>query len=122
MKNAKILVIDDNESIRLTFKIFLAEESFEVEIAEDFEPVGSSDTVKVAVRVVAATNRNLKEKVEQGDFREDLFYRLKVMEINLPPLREREEDIPCLSNISARCLTQGLTKKMKAFPKMCWTY
>ncbi|TAL22278.1 MAG: response regulator [Nitrospirae bacterium] len=64
----------------------------------EFERVGDSTPVKVDVRVIAATNHNLVEKIKKGAFREDLYYRLKVIEINLPPLRERREDIPLLVN------------------------
>ncbi len=63
---------------------------------KEFERVGDSKPVKVDVRIIAATNKNLMEKVKRGEFREDLYYRLKVVEINLPPLRERKEDIPLL--------------------------
>ncbi|MFH0731149.1 MAG: sigma 54-interacting transcriptional regulator [Pseudomonadota bacterium] len=63
-----------------------------------FERVGDSKPVKVALRIITATNHNLMEKVRQGHFREDLFYRLKVFEITLPPLRDRLEDIPLLVN------------------------
>ncbi len=62
----------------------------------EFERVGSSTPTKVDIRMIAATNRNLMEKVSQGELREDLYYRLKVVEIRLPPLRERREDIPLL--------------------------
>ncbi|MEA3470034.1 MAG: sigma 54-interacting transcriptional regulator [Thermodesulfobacteriota bacterium] len=62
------------------------------------EPVGSSKGVDVDVRVISATNRDLAELIAKGEFRDDLFFRLKVMKINLPPLRERTEDIPLLVN------------------------
>jgi len=62
----------------------------------EFEPVGSSETRKTDVRLVAATNRNLEEEVQQGRFREDLFYRLHVYPITVPPLRDRKQDIPLL--------------------------
>ena len=63
-----------------------------------FERVGSSETVQVDVRVIAATNCDLKQRVERGEFREDLYYRLNVVPITLPSLAERKEDIPALAN------------------------
>jgi DNA-binding NtrC family response regulator len=63
---------------------------------KEFERVGGSEVIKADVRIIAATNRNLDKMVEKGEFREDLLYRLKVIPINLPPLRERKEDIPLL--------------------------
>ncbi len=63
---------------------------------EEIRPLGSSRTVKVDVRIIAATARNLRQEVERGAFREDLFYRINVLAIELPPLRRRKEDIPLL--------------------------
>src|SRR6188508_3453542 len=65
--------------------------------AREFERVGDSQTVKVDVRVIAATNSDLKRMVEDGSFREDLFYRLNVIPVRVPPLRERRADIPLLA-------------------------
>ncbi len=62
----------------------------------EFERIGSSVPIKIDIRVIAATNRNLSEEVEDGKFREDLYYRLNVIHIHMPPLRERKDDIPLL--------------------------
>jgi DNA-binding NtrC family response regulator len=63
----------------------------------EFERVGGTQTIKVDVRVIAATNRNLAEEVKAGRFREDLYYRLNVVTIDMPPLRDRKNDIPSLA-------------------------
>jgi Nif-specific regulatory protein len=78
----------------------------------EFERVGSSHTLKVNVRVIAATNRNLEEEVAEGNFREDLFYRLNVMPIHTPALRERLEDIPAL----AQFLLERISKQQGGRP------
>jgi DNA-binding NtrC family response regulator len=82
----------------------------------EFERVGSSETVKVDVRVLAAANCDLKEKVERGEFREDLYYRLNVVPIQLPSLAERKEDIPLLAEhlIERVCRREDLARKRLA--------
>lgn len=65
---------------------------------KEFKPLGDTATVQVDVRIIASTNRNLRAKIERREFREDLFYRLNVLPIVLPPLRERVEDIPLIAN------------------------
>ena len=63
---------------------------------KEFERIGSNTTLKTDVRIIAATNRDLEKEIEEGRFRSDLFYRLHVFPIQLPPLRERKEDITLL--------------------------
>ena len=78
----------------------------------EFERVGSSETIKVDVRVIAATNRDLKEVVRKGSFRDDLFYRLNVFPLEVPPLREREGDIPLLVNFFLSKFGKKLGKEL----------
>jgi formate hydrogenlyase transcriptional activator len=78
----------------------------------EFEPVGSSHPVRVDVRVIAATNRNLREAIQEGLFRSDLFYRLNVFPIELPPLRERRSDIPQLVAFYVSRFSKRLGKKI----------
>lgn len=79
----------------------------------EFQRVGSATTIKVDVRIVAATNGNLLEQVEKGDFRGDLYYRLNVIPISVPPLRQRRDDIPQLVGhfIEKYCAEQQLRLK-----------
>ncbi len=65
---------------------------------KEIKPLGDTRSIRVDVRIIASTNQNLSEKIRQGEFREDFFYRLNVLPIKLPPLRERREDIPFLVN------------------------
>jgi two-component system, NtrC family, response regulator AtoC len=80
-----------------------------------FERVGSNRTLSADVRVVAATNKNLEEMVKAGTFREDLFFRLRVVEIWLPPLRDRPEDIPLLSQVFLTEFAQANRKDVARF-------
>jgi two-component system NtrC family response regulator len=84
----------------------------------EFERVGGTRTIKVDVRVVAASNRDLKEEVEAGRFREDLFYRLNVVHLHLPPLRQRREDIPLLAaHFIKKYVQENLRDKTRITPE-----
>ncbi len=78
-----------------------------------FEPVGAAESIQVDVRVIAATNKNLEEEIERGNFREDLFYRLNVIPFYVPPLRDRREDIALLSDYFLNEYTTAYGRKRK---------
>ena len=82
----------------------------------EFERLGSSGTIKVDARVIAATNRNLEEEVRRGRFREDLWYRLNIFPITVPPLRERMEDIALLVDFFVGKISKRLGKSIESIP------
>ena len=81
----------------------------------EFERVGGTDTIKVDTRVIAATNRNLTEEIAKGRFREDLYYRLNVVAIEMPSLRERPSDIPALAEFFLAKYAKANDKTIEAF-------
>ena len=83
----------------------------------EFERLGSSHTVKVDVRIVATTNRDLEKEVQEGRFRQDLFYRLNVFPITVPPLRQRKEDIPLLVQTFIERYSRKLGKQITSIQK-----
>ena len=88
---------------------------------QEFERVGGVKTIKVDVRILSATNVNLEERVKEGKFREDLYYRLKVITIHLPPLRERKEDIPLLVHAFIKEASQANRKEIKGITSRALT-
>jgi two-component system response regulator HydG len=100
------IFLDEVSEMSLAMQVKLLRVLQEREIVR----VGGDEVIKIDVRVIAATNRNLIEEVEKGNFREDLFYRLNVVSLNMPSLRERQEDIPLLAQ---HFLTQFAEKNHK---------
>ena len=80
---------------------------------KSFTPVGGSKQIKVDVRVISASNRDLRKEMERGRFREDLFYRLNVIQMTLPPLRNRKEDIPALTSFFIQKFARALNKQVE---------
>ncbi len=83
----------------------------------EFERLGSTKTIRVDVRLIAATHRNLQDMIRKNQFREDLFYRLNVFPIEIPPLRERREDIPLLVHYFVLRHSRQMQKRIKSVPK-----
>jgi formate hydrogenlyase transcriptional activator len=83
----------------------------------EFERLGGPKTIKVNVRIIASTNRNLEEAIRNNTFREDLFYRLNVFPITIPPLRQRKEDIPLLVDFFVAKFNKKIGKKIETVPK-----
>jgi two-component system NtrC family response regulator len=83
----------------------------------EIERLGGLHPIKVDVRIIAATNKNLEEEVRQGRFREDLFYRLNIVQIEIPPLRERKEDIPLLLDFFLKKFDERHKKQIKGFSR-----
>ncbi|MBT6050838.1 MAG: sigma-54-dependent Fis family transcriptional regulator [Candidatus Scalindua sp.] len=84
---------------------------------EEFERVGGSKTLKVDVRVIATTNRDLEQEIEKGNFRQDLYFRLNVIPVIVPPLRERREDIPVLAEYFLEKFKSGMDTPLKEISK-----
>jgi len=90
--------------------------------SNEFIKVGDTKSTKIDVRIIAATNRNLHAEVQQGKFREDLFYRLNVFTITLPPLRERKKDIPVLANSFLQQFAKKTNARIEAMDKTFLEY
>src|SRR5688500_9935620 len=104
------LLLDEITEMRLDLQAKL----LRVLQEQEFERVGGTDTIRVDVRIVATTNRDLEDAVEKDEFRRDLYYRLSVMPIRIPPLRDRPEDIPLLAHHFAQRVASDLQREISA--------
>jgi len=110
--NRGTLLLDEVSEMRLDLQAKL----LRVLQEQEFERVGGTVPIRVDVRIIATTNRNLLEEVRQGRFREDLYYRLNTVPVLVPPLRERIEDIPILAQHFARLTAQQIGKTIAPLP------
>jgi DNA-binding NtrC family response regulator len=115
--NGGTLFLDEVASLKLELQAKL----LRVLQEREFTRVGSNASIKVDVRVIAATNNRLDEMVREGRFRSDLYFRLNVIPIELPPLRHRKEDIPFLANFFLAKFNQQLNKKIKGISPAAMT-
>ncbi len=115
LANKGTLLLDEISETSPAFQVKL----LRVLQEEEFERVGGTKTIKVDVRVIATTNKNLKQLVKEGKFREDLYYRLNVLPIYLPPLRERKKDILLLVRHFVEKYARRNTSKIKPPSKRC---
>ncbi len=119
-----VILLDEIGDVSLNFQ----KRVLRVIQEREFEKLGDTNTLSMRARVFAATNQNLPDRVKQGVFRQDLYFRLKVVEIRLPPLRERREDIPLLVHHFLDLLNEELGKKIenvstevfRSFMDYCW--
>jgi Nif-specific regulatory protein len=109
MADKGTIFLDEIGDLSLTTQIKL----LRVLQEQEFERLGGTETIKVDVRIITATHRNLEELIKENKFREDLFYRINVFSINLPPLRERREDIPLLVDCFIEKYNKENKKKIK---------
>lgn len=110
------LFLDEIGELKIDMQAKLLRAIQEMEV----EPVGSDTTIKTRIRLITATNKNLEESVKNGTFREDLFYRISVIPLHIPPLRKRKEDIPLLADhfLKRFMAPAGTAFSMEAIEKM----
>ncbi len=116
MADGGTLFLDEIGDVPLSIQVKL----LRVLQEQQFERVGGIETIQVDVRLLAATNKNLEQMIKDGTFREDLFYRLNVVTIDIPPLRERRTDIPILIEYNLKRFGENQNKKNLSFSKEAW--
>ena len=111
LANKGSILLDEVGEMSITMQAKLLRVIQEKEIT----PVGSDQTIKTDVRIIASTNKDLKKMSEKGDFRQDLYFRLNVVTIEIPPLRQRKEDIPTLANYFLKLFLKKNNRDIKGF-------